>query len=646
MGDDMQAYREVFASESAEYVQSIIDGMLRLESDPSDLEPVETVFRGAHSLKGMAAAMGYERTADLTHKMETLMDTVRRREQSVDEELADLILRAVDVVKALIEDERDRAVAQDRGSTQPAGVADHPRQGLDHDLLAPQQSSDRQPARLSGDLDEQDVLAVLQGPGVVVVRPHEHVEPIQRHDPAVTKRQHGAAVDRGRVDVRRVEDLAHERERQSEGLPAGVQQQRLDDRQREGEAERELGAPSKLGADRERAAQVLDLAAHDVHPDAAARDRGGFVHRRESGGARDAEDLLVRVQVARVRGHEPAVHGLDPYPLDVHASAVVRDDELDLVALPRRYQTYGSARLLAGRRTHLGSLHTVVHGVAQQVDERIHHLVKHGTVELDVEPFQLEGDVLAQVVGEVAHHAGEPVEYVTDRHHARLHHLVLELGGDALELLEGLAHLRSAHAPGQVLEPRTDDHELPDQVDHVVEVTDRDAHGLSLRQLRDGPLDDRGLVLSGRGTCLDVAVGPSGDRCLLGLLYLDMRDLAHGRYRGDDVLHPRDRGEHDLEPALERLVFQVARGRVGLDHLTHVRQPLHHHVRAHRLEDARRLEGDAHEHIPAGSDARGGTSRGAVVGLPRRHPGSRRPHARPAAPGARVHGGEAAVSHG
>jgi two-component system chemotaxis sensor kinase CheA len=118
MGDDMQAYREVFASESAEYVQSIIDGMLKLESEPGDLEPVETVFRGAHSLKGMAAAMGYERTAELTHKMETLMDTVRRREQRVDEELADLILRAVDVVKALIEDEMSGNSAVD-----PSGIA-------------------------------------------------------------------------------------------------------------------------------------------------------------------------------------------------------------------------------------------------------------------------------------------------------------------------------------------------------------------------------------------------------------------------------------------------------------------------------------------------------------------------------------------
>ena len=101
----MQAYRDVFVSESAEYVQSIVDGMLQLESDPNDLEPVEVVFRGAHSLKGMSAAMGYERAADLTHKMESLMATVRGREQAVDQSLVDLMLRAVDTVKVLIEDE-------------------------------------------------------------------------------------------------------------------------------------------------------------------------------------------------------------------------------------------------------------------------------------------------------------------------------------------------------------------------------------------------------------------------------------------------------------------------------------------------------------------------------------------------------------
>lgn len=116
MSDDMQAYRDVFASESAEYLQSIIDGLLLLEANQTDLEPVEVVFRGAHSLKGMAAAMGYDRTADLTHKMEGLMDTVRKREQAPDSGLIDLMLRAVDTVKALIEDEMAGTATADAAS--------------------------------------------------------------------------------------------------------------------------------------------------------------------------------------------------------------------------------------------------------------------------------------------------------------------------------------------------------------------------------------------------------------------------------------------------------------------------------------------------------------------------------------------------
>lgn len=113
MSDDMSAYKDVFLSESAEYIQAITDGLLALESNPNDLEPVETVFRGAHSLKGMASAMGYSRTAELTHKMESLMDTVRKREQEADSSLIDLVLRAVDAAKDLITEESSGGTTMD-----------------------------------------------------------------------------------------------------------------------------------------------------------------------------------------------------------------------------------------------------------------------------------------------------------------------------------------------------------------------------------------------------------------------------------------------------------------------------------------------------------------------------------------------------
>lgn len=102
---DMDQYKEVFLAESAEYIQQITDGLLALESNPLDTGPVEVIFRGAHSLKGMAAAMGYERTAELTHKMEGLMDRIRKGERAVDKPLIELMLVAVDFVRDLIDDE-------------------------------------------------------------------------------------------------------------------------------------------------------------------------------------------------------------------------------------------------------------------------------------------------------------------------------------------------------------------------------------------------------------------------------------------------------------------------------------------------------------------------------------------------------------
>ena len=118
----MSAYRDVFFAESAEYLDSITAELLKLEVQPNDLAPVEVVFRGAHSLKGMAAAMGYAKTAAFTHRMESVMDPVRKREQPIDESLIDLMLRCVDAVRALIAEESADGPAAD--VTEPAAALD------------------------------------------------------------------------------------------------------------------------------------------------------------------------------------------------------------------------------------------------------------------------------------------------------------------------------------------------------------------------------------------------------------------------------------------------------------------------------------------------------------------------------------------
>lgn len=106
---DMSSYKDAFLAESGEFLLLVTDGLLALESEPAASEPVEAVFRGAHSLKGMSAAMGYSRTADLTHRMEGLMDRVRKGELAVDSGIVNLMLSAVDLVRDLIADESEGA---------------------------------------------------------------------------------------------------------------------------------------------------------------------------------------------------------------------------------------------------------------------------------------------------------------------------------------------------------------------------------------------------------------------------------------------------------------------------------------------------------------------------------------------------------
>ncbi len=96
-------YRELFLSEAADHLLSIVDGLLALENDPVDAEAVESVFRAAHNLKSMASAMGCDRTAQHVHRMESLMDSVRRGARPADRGLVDRMLRSVDEARRLIE---------------------------------------------------------------------------------------------------------------------------------------------------------------------------------------------------------------------------------------------------------------------------------------------------------------------------------------------------------------------------------------------------------------------------------------------------------------------------------------------------------------------------------------------------------------
>lgn len=77
-------------------------------------EVMDAAFRTAHSLKGMGAAMGYRRFAELAHRLEDLAD-IARAGRAIGSEGFDLLLAGTDVLEQMVESVADGNEELDAG---------------------------------------------------------------------------------------------------------------------------------------------------------------------------------------------------------------------------------------------------------------------------------------------------------------------------------------------------------------------------------------------------------------------------------------------------------------------------------------------------------------------------------------------------
>ncbi|GAB1155496.1 chemotaxis protein CheA [Paenibacillus illinoisensis] len=101
---DMNQYLSMFIDESNDHLQSLNDNMLQLEGNPEDLGIVQVIFRSAHTLKGMAATMGFEDLASLTHKMENVLDLVRNEKLKMQDYIFDTLFKSLDALESMVQD--------------------------------------------------------------------------------------------------------------------------------------------------------------------------------------------------------------------------------------------------------------------------------------------------------------------------------------------------------------------------------------------------------------------------------------------------------------------------------------------------------------------------------------------------------------
>ena len=101
-----------FRIEAGELLEQVEQGLLDLEHRLDDMNLVNAVFRGLHTLKGSGAMFGFDALAAFTHHCESAFDRVRKGDVRATPELVSVILSAADHMRALVDGDAAEAQGQ------------------------------------------------------------------------------------------------------------------------------------------------------------------------------------------------------------------------------------------------------------------------------------------------------------------------------------------------------------------------------------------------------------------------------------------------------------------------------------------------------------------------------------------------------
>ncbi len=107
MADSSQEIRATFFAECEELHEAIQDGLAQVEGDGWDGETINIVFRAVHSIKGGAAAFGFDSLVEFAHSFESALDEVRSGRLRPTTEHLKLYFRSADLLSDLVVSVRD-----------------------------------------------------------------------------------------------------------------------------------------------------------------------------------------------------------------------------------------------------------------------------------------------------------------------------------------------------------------------------------------------------------------------------------------------------------------------------------------------------------------------------------------------------------
>ena len=92
----------LFFQEAAEHVNNMEASLLGLGDGPADPEVLNSIFRGAHSIKGGSGTFGFDDVTRFTHRLEELLDRMRAGKVTASPARIELLLRACDMLRTLL----------------------------------------------------------------------------------------------------------------------------------------------------------------------------------------------------------------------------------------------------------------------------------------------------------------------------------------------------------------------------------------------------------------------------------------------------------------------------------------------------------------------------------------------------------------
>jgi two-component system chemotaxis sensor kinase CheA len=102
--NDMQDLVQDFILETEEIIEALDHDLVELETRKDDLDLLNKIFRGAHTMKGASSFLGFDKMSSVTHHAEEILNKLRKNEITVTPGIMDILLEFVDSTKTIVSD--------------------------------------------------------------------------------------------------------------------------------------------------------------------------------------------------------------------------------------------------------------------------------------------------------------------------------------------------------------------------------------------------------------------------------------------------------------------------------------------------------------------------------------------------------------